>query len=324
MDVLTDVLEAARLKSGSYGRLELTAPWGLRFDRAEPHFYVVSRGTCWLHVDVEGADSPIQLDGGDFVLLPKGSPHTLKDALGTPAVSVEQALGSCDRNHAPRTGAVVRYGGGGAATTLVGGYFSTPNGAQNLLFASLPPVLHVKGDAGTTVRWLEANLQFVASEMASGEPGFETIVSRLADILVVQAVRAHLAQNGGGCKGWLRALVDPQIGQALSLIHEKPEADWTVESLASKVGMSRSAFAARFAQLVEEPPLTYLTRWRMQKASRLLETTPAGVAEIAKRVGYDAEAAFSKAFKRWIGVAPGAYRRSCHPEPFTLPVLPSP
>jgi len=309
MDVLTDVLEAARLKSGIYGRLELTAPWGLRFDRADPHFYVVTRGTCWL--EVEGAGDPIQLGGGDFVLLPKGGPHALKDAPGTPALPVEQALGSCDRNeHVRETGAIVRYGGGGAATTLVGGYFSTENGAQNLLFATLPPVLHVKGDAGTTVRWLEANLQFVASEMASGEPGFETIVSRLADILVVQAVRAHLAQSGGGCKGWLRALVDSQIGRALSLIHEKPEDDWTVESLASKVGMSRSAFAARFAQLVEEPPLTYLTRWRMQKASRLLETSPAGVAEIAKRVGYDAEAAFSKAFKRWIGVAPGAYRRT--------------
>jgi transcriptional regulator GlxA family with amidase domain len=179
-------------------------------------------------------------------------------------------------------------------------------------------VLHVKGDAGTTVRWLEASLPFVASEMASGEPGFETIVSRLADILVVQAVRAHLAQTGGGCKGWLKALIDPQIGRALSLIHEKPEDDWTVESLASKVGMSRSAFAARFAQLVEAPPLTYLTRWRMQKASRLLETSHAGVAEVAKRIGYDAEAAFSKAFKRWIGVAPGAYRRTAearsHPQ----------
>jgi AraC-like DNA-binding protein len=170
-------------------------------------------------------------------------------------------------------------------------------------------VVHVKGDAGTTVRWLEANPQFVASEMASREPGFETIVSRLADILVVQAVRAHLAQSGGGCKGWLRALVDPPIGRALSLIHEKPEDDWTVESLASKVGMSRSTFAARFAQLVEEPPLTYPTRWRMQKASRLLETRHASVAEVAKRVGYDAEAAFSKAFKRWVGVPPGAYRR---------------
>ena len=312
MDVLTDVLEAARMKSGLYGRLELTAPWGLSFDRAAPHFYVVTRGTCWLEVD--GQADPIQLGGGDFVFLPKGNRHAIKDSPATPALPVEQVFGSCDRaREDAQPTRISRSGGGGAATTLVAGYFSTENGARNLLFDSLPPVLHVKGDAGTTVRWLEANLQFVASEMASGEPGFETIVSRLADILVVQAVRAHVAQTGGGCKGWLRALIDPQIGRALSLIHEKPEDDWTVESLASKVGMSRSAFAARFAQLVEEPPLTYLTRWRMEKASRLLETSPAGVAEVAKRVGYDAEAAFSKAFKRWIGVAPGAYRRRAEP-----------
>jgi AraC-like DNA-binding protein len=129
-------------------------------------------------------------------------------------------------------------------------------------------------------------------------------------------VRAHLARSGGGFKGWLRALIDPQNGRALSLIHEKHEDDWTVESLASKVGMSRSAFAARFAQLVEEPPLTYLTRWRMQKASRLLETSQAGVAEVAKRVGYDAEAAFSKAFKRWIGVAPGLRSSGDGPQDF--------
>jgi len=179
------------------------------------------------------------------VFLPKGGRRAIKDALARPAVSVEQIFGSCDRaKEDAQPAGIVRYGGGGAATTLVAGYFSTENGAQNLFFDSLPPVLHVQGDVGTTVRWLESNLQFVASEMASGEPGFETIVSRLADILVVQAVRAHLA-HGGGCKGWLRALVDPQIGRALSLIHEKPEDNWTVESLASKVGMSRSAFAAR-------------------------------------------------------------------------------
>jgi AraC-like DNA-binding protein len=308
MDVLTDVLEAARLKSGIYGRLELTAPWGLSFDCAAAHFYVVTRGTCWLEVSGEG--EPIQLGGGDFVLLPKGSPHAIKDDPATPAVPVDRALAGCDNPKSDaRPDGTVRYGGGGAATTLAGGFFSTENGSQNLLFASLPPVLHVKGDAGTTVRWLEANLQFVASEMASGEPGFETIVSRLADILVVQGVRAHLAEKSGESKGWLRALVDPQIGRALSLIHEKPDDDWTVESLASEVGMSRSPFAARFAQLVEEPPLRYLTRWRMEKASRLLETSHAGLAAIAKRVGYDAEAAFSKAFKRYTGVSPGAYRR---------------
>jgi len=202
MDVLTDVLEAARMKSGLYGRLEMTAPWGLSFDRAAPHFYAVTRGTCWLEAGSEG--DPIQLGGGDFVFLPKGNRHAIKDSPATPALPVEQVFGSgsCDRaRENAQPAGIVRYGGGGAATTLVAGYFSTENGAQNLLFDSLPAVVHIKGDAGTTVRWLEANLQFVASEMALGEPGFETIVSRLADILVVQAVRAHLAQSGGGCKG---------------------------------------------------------------------------------------------------------------------------
>src|SRR6266496_3303725 len=179
MDVLTDVLEAARMKSGLYGRLELTAPWGLSFDRAAPHFYAVTRGTCWLETGGEG--DPIQLGGGDLVFLPKGNPHAIKDAPTTPAVPVEQVFGSCDRaKEDAQPGGIVRYGGGGAATTLVAGYFSTENGAQNLLFDSLPPVLHVKGDAGTTVRWLEANLQFVAPatvlRISAGSPPLATIL----------------------------------------------------------------------------------------------------------------------------------------------------
>ena len=187
---------------------------------------------------------------------------------------------------------------------------------QNLLFDSLPPCAR-QGRWGNDRPVARGEPAVRGVGDGAGEPASRPS-EPAGDILVVQAVRAHLAQSGGGCKGWLRALIDPQIGRALSLIHEKPEDDWTVESPASKFGMSRSAFAARFAQLVEEPPLTYLTRWRMQKASRLLETSQAGVAEVAKRVGYDAEAAFSKAFKRWIGVAPGAYRRTAesrgHPE----------
>mgnify|MGYP003704716441 CR=1 FL=1 len=124
-----------------------------------------------------------------------------------------------------------------------------------------------------------------------------------------QAIRAHVAQSGAEAKGWLRALSDPQIGRALALIHERPGDPWTVESLAEAVAMSRSAFAARFSELVEEPPLTYLTRWRMQRASRLLRAGGDTVAAVAAKVGYDAEAAFSKAFKRWMGLAPGAFRR---------------
>ncbi len=309
MDVLTDVLEAVHLKSMIHGRLELTAPWGLRLDGGRPGFYVVTRGTCWL--EVAGVEEPLQLAGGDFVLLPKGQAHVLRDSRRTRALPVAEVIGNCPTSRKGcQPGGIRHAGGGGALTTMVGGCFVFEDGEKNPLLVSLPPVIHVKGDGGTAVRWLEASLQFVASEMGSGQPGAETVVSRLADILFVQAVRAHLAQAGEGAKGWLRALVDPQIGEALGLIHQRPEEPWTVESLASRVALSRSAFAARFAHLVGEPPLTYLTRWRMDKATRLLRTSHASIGEVAARVGYDAEAAFSKAFKRWIGVAPGAYRRA--------------
>jgi AraC-like DNA-binding protein len=311
MDVLTDALEAIHLKSLIHGRLELTAPWGLRFDGGRPGFFVVARGTC--HLEVEGVDETFPLAGGDFVLLPRGHAHDLKNAPGTPVVPVAELLGKAGNGGGCQPGGIRHVGGGGALATVVGGCFLYEDGETSPLVAALPPVIHVKGDRGTAVQWLETSLQFVASEMASGQPGATTVVSRLADILFVQAVRAHLLQNQDPSRGWLRALVDPQIGAALGLIHEKPNEPWTVESLASRVAMSRSAFAARFVQLVEEPPLTYLTRRRMDKARRLLRTSHATIGEIAGRVGYDAEASFSKAFKRWIGVPPGAFRRSQAP-----------
>jgi AraC-like DNA-binding protein len=318
MDVLTDALEAIHLKSMIHGRLELTAPWGFRVDFGHSGFYVVTRGTCWLEVD--GVGEPVQLASGDFVLLPHGQSHVLRDNRRTRAVSAREVFTKCpESTPGCQPGGIRRYGGGGALTTMVGGCFVFEDGGKNPLVASLPPVVHVKGDGGRAVQWLEASLQFVASEMASGQPGAETVVSRLADILFVQAVRAHMAQSADDAGGWLRAVVDPQVGAALSLMHEKPEAEWTVEALATRVAMSRSAFAARFAHLVGEPPLTYLTRWRMQKATRLLRVGHASIGEVAFRVGYEAEAAFSKAFKRWTGMAPGAYRRAEAPPPSMAP-----
>ncbi len=307
MDVLTDVLESIRVRSLIVGRLECTAPWGLKMTRGIPAFYVVTRGGCWL--DVEGIGSPSHLAGGDFVVLPKGQGHVIRDSRRTKPVLAAEALKSCSNHRACQPGGVFQFGGGGARTTLVGGFFRVDDGANNPLIRSLPSIIHVQSDQGAPVEWLEATLQFVASEMAAGRPGAETVVSRLADILFVQAVRAHLAQAGDRATGWLRALVDPQIGQALGLIHEQPQEPWTVERLAERVGMSRSAFAARFGQLVEEPPLTYLTRWRMSKASRLLRRGSSSIGEISGQVGYEAEAAFSKAFKRWHGMSPGVYRK---------------
>ncbi len=307
MDVLTDALEAIHVTSLLSGRLELSAPWGIRKAPKSPGFFVVTRGTCWFQMD--GLDAPIQLYGGDLVLLPHGHAHSLRDSLATPLVSAEQVFGGCPQRKNCQPGGVFAFGGGGAVTTLVGGKIQFEDAGTNPLLRSLPPMIHVRGDNGTPMPWLDTCLQFIAMEMSSGQPGASTIVSRLADILFVQAIRAHVQSSGAHAKGWLSALSDPQIGKALSLIHEQPHAPWSVESLASEVAMSRSSFSARFGELVEEPPLTYLTRWRMQRASKLLRTGDDTIATVAGKVGYDAEAAFSKAFKRWMGTAPGAYRR---------------
>ncbi len=307
MDVLTDALEAIHVKGLLSGRIELTAPWGLSKAPKSPGFFVVTRGTCWL--ELEGGPGPVQIAGGDFVLLPHGHAHTVRDSLDTPLTSFDTVLQGCPKQQGCQPGGVFAWGGGGALTSIIGGRFEFEDGPANPLLQSLPAMIHIRGDQGTPQPWLDACLQFIATEMLSGQPGASTIVSRLADILFVQAIRAHVAQSGAEAKGWLRALSDPQIGRALALIHERPGDPWTVESLAEAVAMSRSAFAARFSELVEEPPLTYLTRWRMQRASRLLRAGGDTVAAVAAKVGYDAEAAFSKAFKRWMGLAPGAFRR---------------
>src|SRR5713101_1579294 len=182
MDVLTDALEAIHLKSMIHGRLELTS--------------------------------------GDFVLLPHRQPHVLRDNRRTKAAPASEVFAKCPKStQGCQPGGIRRYGGGGALTTMVGGCFVFEDGENNPLVASLPPVIHVKGDGGAAVQWLETSLQFVASEMAAGQPGAATVVSRLADILFVHAVRAHLAQSPEGTGGLLRAVVDPQVGGALGLMH---------------------------------------------------------------------------------------------------------
>jgi AraC-like DNA-binding protein len=304
-DVLTDVLQTVRVGAACYGRLEATAPWGLRSAPAEDaKFHVVLRGECWL--TVEGLGAPVRLSTGDLVALPHGHAHSLSDALDTDPHSLDSlvACKTCGE------GGPLRIGGGGAETTLVSGRFHFEDRKNNPLLSVLPPVITLAGKSCQTIHWLEPTLKFIACEAASGRPGAQTVISRLADVLFIQIVRGHLANLPANTPGWLGALTDAQIGSALGLIHQNPERDWTVQSLATQVAMSRSAFAARFTRLVGEPPLQYITRWRMQKAAGLLREGSATLGEIAQRVGYDSEAAFSKAFKRALGSAPGAYRRA--------------
>jgi AraC-like DNA-binding protein len=319
MDPISDVFSSMQVTSVVHARLEATAPWGLARAAEEAnetaphssalkdspsrlaHFGMVSRGNCWL--SVEGIQNPLPLTGGDCFLLAPASTYALRDNPRTPARSFCEA--------APKNGKnVIHYGGGGVPTTIISGWFSFGQMSLRHVKRLLPELILVKADQAHTLA-LHATLQLLASEMAEPAPGSEVMVNRLADILFIQCVRAHIASSSETCKsGWLRATFDPKIGAALKAIHEKVENPWTVETLAAAAGMSRSAFALRFKELLGETPLEYLTNWRMYKATGLLQGNERKLFEVAKSVGYESDAAFSKAFKRVLGVPPREFRRS--------------
>lgn len=308
MDVLTDVLRTVRARAACSGRLEAAAPWGLEVTPGEyARFHVVLEGKAWLRPPAP--EEPIELSGGDLIALPHGDGHTLSDSPSGPARELDELLAGEPRG-LDRT---FWIGGSGPRTVLVSGRIEFEGRRGNPLLSVLPKVMVLRGELARSVHWLEPTLRILASEMASGRPGAQTVVSRLADVIFIQIVRGHLAARGGEGTGWLAALGDSQIGAALALVHQNPERDWTVQELAHQVAMSRSAFAARFTRLVGEPPLSYVTRWRMQKAAGMLREGNSTIAQIAESVGYDSEAAFSKAFKRALGSAPGAYRRAARP-----------
>jgi AraC-like DNA-binding protein len=291
-----------RLSTLMHGRFELYAPWGLQFPESPgAHIILIARGGARL--EVEGVEGAVALSAGDLALLPHGGAHTLRDAEGSPVHIIGQ--GECQR---ARGVGAIRLGGSGARTTLVAGSFRFGAAPSALLFERLPRLIHVAADDPVTAPSLASTAQLLIAESASSSPGANVVMSRLADILFVQALRTHIAGNQCREHG-LRALADPQIGKALSLIHERPAEPWTVESLATAVALSRSGFAARFSALVGEPPLEYLVRWRMTKAAQLLRESELPMNAVAEAIGYQSEASFNRAFKRWGGNAPGAYRR---------------
>jgi AraC-like DNA-binding protein len=321
LDPITDLFQTMQIVGVVHARLEATAPWGLKSDpevaegiskdkhAAESaispfhfaHFGMLSRGNCWL--SVEGFPDPIPLAGGDCFLLAPGSAYTLRDNPRTRARSFCEV--------APRNDSqVIECGGGGAPATIISGWFRFCATSVKPLTRLLPPLILVKGDQPQSLA-LHTTLSMLASETAVSAPGSELVANRLADMLFIHSIRAHIGSQPESCKGGLlRAIVDRQIGVALKSMHEKVEHPWTVESLAAVCGMSRSAFAVRFKGLVGETPLEYLTSWRMQKAAALLQKDDRKMIDVARSVGYDSDAAFSKAFKRVLSVTPRHFRRS--------------
>jgi AraC-like DNA-binding protein len=303
VDPLGEALHFLRMSGIIYCRAEFTAPWGLALPAMKDclMFHVVTSGRCWL--EVEGAEHRL-LRSGDLALVPHGQGHRLTSEPGTPAAR----LFDLPRERISERYETLRHGGGGAATSMVGGAVRFDHPAAYQLIKLLPKMICIEASNSPHMEWLQSMLRFMAAEAAALRPGGETVITRLADIMVIQAIRAWIDQDPAAQTGWLGALQDKKIGRAISLVHRDTRRAWTVASLATEFAMSRSAFAARFSELVGEPPMHYLARWRMHIALTSLKEDRVSLGEVAIRLGYRSEAAFSRAFKRVIGVSPGAAR----------------
>ncbi len=301
---LDRVLHFVRVEGTFYCHSELGAPWGL--------FMPPMQGCMWFHCVHEGR-AILEIEGvhhelrrGCFALIPHGRGHRIRSGgrVATPNV--------VDLPHAVQTDryAMLRYGGDGERTTLLCGVVKLDAAVGTELERCLPPVVHIEAHGAPHGEWMTTTLAMIAAESRAPRPGGETIVTRLADVLVVQAIRAWLDASPAACTGWLGALRDKRVGQSLAALWREPSADWTVASLAKVAAMSRSAFAVRFLELVGEPPAQHVTRVRMLVARDSLSKDCASVAQAAELAGYRSEAAFSRAFKRLFGVSPGHLRRN--------------
>jgi AraC-like DNA-binding protein len=314
MDALSEVLGHVRLKDTSWACFGATAPWGVSLREAKGwvRFLYVVRGNCWLSVD-RTSQPRIALAGGDLTVMPHGHGFLLRDQPRSSAINFDELV---RRNASSRQGIIhhLKLGGAGVETNMIHGAFLIDDPFETPMLSTLPPMIRVTPGAGEAVPSFLQNLQFIARELDSGRPGSQMVLTRMADVIFVQVLRAYMENLPEGSEGFLGALRDKQMATALGLMHQRPEEPWTVALLADQVGLSRSGFAARFAELVGEPPLGYLTRLRMQRASVLLREG-ATLATASRMTGYASDASFSYAFRQWAGMAPGAYRRRVRSAP---------
>jgi len=302
MDVLTDVLAALKTGPTLCARTEARPPWGLRFgDNQGFGFHVVVQGACWL---MGAAEEPTALRAGDVVLMASGNEHTLADQPSTPAVTFrirDSGHPGSLLGHQHLTGA---GSDPGAGTVLLSGAYRLDPLVPHPLLATLPDRVYLPGRRRTG---LHAAVDLLGAEVEQQAPGAEAIVSSLVDALLIYILRAWLEAHP---TGWSRALADPAIGLSLGGIHRDPARPWTVRQLAAEAGLTQATFTRRFTALTGEPPLTYVARWRMTTAARILRQQDVPLAVVARQVGYTSEFAFAKAFKRHYGQAPGHYRRT--------------
>jgi AraC-like DNA-binding protein len=320
-DVLSEVLSAVRLTGSVFFDVTTAPPWVAEAppsaqiaDAIEPgaqhaiEYHVITRGSCWISI-VDGAPfAPVHLQEGDIAVIPHGEPHVVSSA---PHMRAEPNLAShrrpSDENDLPFK---LRTGGGGEANAhLMCGFFTCDVRPFNPLLEALPRFMRIgRGTSAATDALLKHFLQLASLDNTDKRAGAQSVLNKLSELLFIEAIRTYMDQLSSANSGWLSGLRDPLVGRALALLHARPARAWTLDELAAECGASRSALIGRFTQLVGYPPIQYLTRWRMQLAARRLTERGAKVAAVAQEVGYDSEAAFSRAFKKFLGQSPSEWR----------------
>jgi AraC-like DNA-binding protein len=302
MDVLTDVLDALELKGCISARRALVPPWRYNFAASQDMiFHLLSSGGGYL--SIEGDPTPLRIEDGGVLLFPFGHAHSICDELTSPLTQVLHVAYSAQSEYRISPDA-----GEGSKMVVLCGAFRLEHPTAFPLLHSLPNVIHIPAQQGHLAPGFTEIVRLIAREAAAPRLGTEVMLRRLTELLFIQVIRIWVEQQAGASRGWLAALHDQSISTALGLIHQSPERGWKVEELAAAVALSRPVFSARFTRLVGEPPIKYLTRWRMHRATRLLKNNIA-VEKIAELLGYESGVAFRKAFKREVGIPPARYRK---------------
>lgn len=299
MDLLSDILNKVKLSSAVYFKSDFSAPWGMEIPRGPfAQFHIVTRGQCVLKTK----DKELQLFAGDIVVFPLGTSHWLADQESS------ERKGGQDVVQSILDGKSL-FEGDNISTTLVCGHFEFDRDIDHPFVHELPEIIHITDSERKEISWLESITNLVIQEAGSENSGSNIIVNKLGEVLFIHTLRAFIQRNSTK-KGFLAAIQDERISKALRAIHDSPEKDWRLDSLAQIAGMSRTSFSNKFKDLIGETPLTYITNWRILQAKELLKESKKSVGEIADKVGYQSEAAFNRIFKKRVAQTPLKYRHS--------------